>query len=54
MLQDVLRGAPTEIDAICGAITRAGERHQLATPLNRLCWELVQATVPASPRDAAA
>jgi 2-dehydropantoate 2-reductase len=46
MLQDVLRAAPTEIDSICGAITRAGERHGLPTPVNRLCWELLQAAVP--------
>ena len=50
MLQDVLRGAPTEIDAICGAISRAGKKHQIATPINDACWQLVQALVPlASP-----
>jgi 2-dehydropantoate 2-reductase len=49
MLQDVLRGAPTEIDAICGAIVRAGERHGLATPINRICWELLQAAAPQTP-----
>lgn len=43
MLQDVRRGAPTEIDAICGAVTRAGERHGVPTPANRICWQLVQA-----------
>ena len=43
MFQDVRRGAPTEIDAICGAVTRAGERHGVATPVNRVCWQLVQA-----------
>jgi 2-dehydropantoate 2-reductase len=38
MLQDVERGAPTEIDAICGAVARAGESVGVATPLNdRLC-----------------
>ncbi len=45
MLQDVLRGAPTEIDAICGAITRAGQRRGLPTPINATCWKLVQALV---------
>ncbi len=45
MLQDVLRGAPTEIDAICGAITRAGQRHHVPTPANQVCWQLVQALV---------
>ncbi|MCK7475806.1 MAG: hypothetical protein MZV49_25235 [Rhodopseudomonas palustris] len=32
MLQDVLRGAPTEIDAICGAVVRAAEKHKLGAP----------------------
>jgi 2-dehydropantoate 2-reductase len=43
MLQDVLRGAPTEIDAICGAIARLGEQHGVGVPLNRACWLLVRA-----------
>ena len=45
MLQDLRRGAPTEIDAICGAITRAGEKFNIPTPLNIICWQLVQAKV---------
>ena len=43
MLQDVLRGAPTEIDAICGAIVRAGEETGVPTPVNRVTWHLVKA-----------
>jgi len=43
MLQDVERGAQTEIDAICGAVTRVGERLGVTTPINRMCWELVAA-----------
>ncbi|RIK29214.1 MAG: 2-dehydropantoate 2-reductase [Anaerolineae bacterium] len=43
MLQDVLRGAPTEIDAICGAVARAGKKHNIETPANRECWKLVKA-----------
>ena len=43
MLQDVLRGAPTEIDAICGAVVSRGEAHGFDTPANRACWELVRA-----------
>ena len=43
MFQDVRRGAPTEIDAICGAVARAGRRHGVPTPVNRVCWQLVQA-----------
>ena len=43
IFQDVRRGAPTEIDAICGAVTRAGARHGVPTPVNRACWQLVRA-----------
>ena len=43
MFQDVRRGAPTEIDAICGAVTRRAEFHGINTPYNRACWELVRA-----------
>jgi len=45
MFQDVRRGAPTEIDSICGAITRRGEKHGISTPYNRACWQLVRAAV---------
>jgi 2-dehydropantoate 2-reductase len=47
MFQDVRRGAPTEIDAICGAVARTGKRHGIPTPVNRVCWQLVQAIVTA-------
>lgn len=43
MLQDVLRGAPTEIDAICGAVVRTAQKHEIETPINRACWNLVRA-----------
>lgn len=43
MFQDVRRGAPTEIDAICGAVTKRGEKHGIETPYNRSCWQLVKA-----------
>jgi len=43
MLQDVLRGAPTEIDAICGAVVRAAEKHKIGAPVNWTCWQLVRA-----------
>jgi len=43
MLQDLRRGAPTEIDAICGAITRKGKEFSIPTPLNQLARQLVQA-----------
>ena len=43
MLQDVLRGAPTEIDAICGAVVKVGEKHDIETPINWACWKLIKA-----------
>jgi 2-dehydropantoate 2-reductase len=43
MLQDVLRGAPTEIDAICGAIVAAGEQNGVPVPVNRTLWLLIRA-----------
>ena len=43
MLQDIRRGAHTEIDAICGAITRLGNQHGRPVPHNWLMWQLVQA-----------
>jgi len=46
MFQDMRRGAPTEIDAICGAITQTGEKLGVSTPVNRVCWHLTRASVP--------
>lgn len=43
MFQDVKRGAKTEIDAICGAVTMRGAKHGIRTPYNRACWQLVRA-----------
>jgi ketopantoate reductase len=43
MLQDVMRGAPTEIDAICGAVVNIGQSHKIDTPANWACWKLVKA-----------
>ena len=43
MLQDVRRGAPTEIDAICGAVVEAGAAAGLQTPINQALWQLVKA-----------
>lgn len=42
MLQDIRRGAPTEIDAICGAVVREGARLGIDTPVNRTLWNLVR------------
>jgi 2-dehydropantoate 2-reductase len=43
MLQDVLRGAPTEIDAICGAVVKTSQKHDIDTPMNWACWKLIKA-----------
>jgi 2-dehydropantoate 2-reductase len=43
MLQDVLRGSPTEIATINGAVVREGRRLGVPTPVNELLTALVQA-----------
>ena len=43
MLQDVLRGAPTEIDAINGAVANYGRQSGVPTPLNDELWRQVKA-----------
>ena len=48
MLQDARRGARTEIDAICGAVVRAGEQADAPTPLNRVMAQMVAALLPGS------
>lgn len=45
MFQDVLRGAPTEIDAICGAVVNTAQKHHIHTPANWACWNLVKALI---------
>ena len=45
MLQDVLRGAPTEIDAICGAVVRRGRRKGVPAPVNQNLLNLIQAVI---------
>jgi 2-dehydropantoate 2-reductase len=45
MLQDVLRGAPTECDAINGAVVCEGRRVRVATPVNEILWQLIQAVI---------
>jgi 2-dehydropantoate 2-reductase len=42
MLQDVLRGTPTEIDAISGAIIQESEKVGVPAPVNRMLWRLVR------------
>ena len=41
MLQDVQAGRPTEVDAICGAVHREGERHGVEAPLSQAMRVLV-------------
>ena len=43
MLQDILRSAPTEIDAICGAVVNIAQKYNIDTPANWTCWKLVKA-----------
>lgn len=43
MLSDILRGTPTEIDTINGAIVREGERLNVPTPINSVLVSLVKA-----------
>jgi 2-dehydropantoate 2-reductase len=43
MLQDVLRNAPTEIDAINGAVVITAQKHGLEVPVNWISWKLVKA-----------
>ena len=45
MFQDILRGAPTEIEAINGAVARAGQALNVPTPVNATLWRLVRAAV---------
>lgn len=48
MFQDILRGAPTEIDAINGAVAREAARLGVPAPINTILWKLVRA-LAASP-----
>jgi 2-dehydropantoate 2-reductase len=47
MLQDVLRGAPTEIDAINGAVVREGARLGVPTPANETLLRMLAARAAA-------
>ena len=42
MLQDLERGRPTEIDAICGEICRRGDAAGVDVATNRLLWALLR------------
>jgi 2-dehydropantoate 2-reductase len=48
MLQDLEKGKPTEIDAICGEVYRRGDAHGIDAPLNRMLSVLVSARADGS------
>jgi 2-dehydropantoate 2-reductase len=48
MLQDIERGAPTEIDAICGAVVQRAQAMELRVPVNETLWRLVLAAAALS------
>ena len=45
MYQDIIRGAPTEIDAICGAVTKVGDGLGIDTPANKIMHQLIKAKI---------
>lgn len=45
MLQDINRGSPTEIDYLCGAVTRIGRSVNVPTPVNHLLWQIIKSRV---------
>ena len=49
MADDLVRGRPTEIDALCGEVVRLARAHGVAAPLNARIAELVRAW-PGDPR----
>jgi len=49
MCQDVTAGRMTEIDFICGAIVREGERNNIPTPVNRTMRDLIRAMYESDP-----
>jgi 2-dehydropantoate 2-reductase len=51
MYQDILRGAPTEINAICGAVVQYGRDLGVETPVNYTVWKLINAIVEGQDND---
>ncbi len=49
MFQDILRGAPTEVEAINGAVAQAAERLGVPAPVNTTLWRLVRALAASAP-----
>lgn len=52
MLADMRRGAPTEVEAINGAVYEHGQHLGVATPINWTLWQLVKARVKLQQGDA--
>lgn len=48
MLQDLDRGAPTEVEAICGAVVGHGQEVGVETPLNLAFLKLIKAAATAA------
>ena len=43
MAQDAIAGRPTEVDIFAGRVCELGDRNGIATPVNRLLWQLLKA-----------
>jgi 2-dehydropantoate 2-reductase len=43
MLQDILRGTRTEIEAINGAIVKRADTLGISTPMNRFLFRIIKA-----------
>lgn len=52
MLQDIRRGVPSEIDAICGAVVAAGTELGVAVPVNATLLDLVRQIDHGAPQEA--
>jgi 2-dehydropantoate 2-reductase len=50
MAEDLMRGRPTEIDELNGAVVRAGAERGMPTPVNQRIIELVRAAEAGDPR----
>jgi 2-dehydropantoate 2-reductase len=51
MYQDILRGAPTECDAIYGAVVREAGSCGVEVPVNSTFWRLMRASTPLNRSD---
>jgi 2-dehydropantoate 2-reductase len=49
MYQDIKRGAPTEINAICGKVVQIGKELGVDTPVNYSLWKLINAIIEGLP-----